>query len=345
MDSDSRTYWMLTAVLIALAAMFALMETAISTVSESRIRVDAEHGDSRAQKALYVLEHFETAITTLLICTNIVHIAAASLVTVAITRIWGVGAVSAGTAILTIVVFFAGEMLPKSIARKRPEQFTLTFAGLLTFLMKVLKPLSGILASIGKAVNDRIKGEPELTVTEDELKDMIEDLSEEGTLSEEQADLLTSTLNFAKTTAGAIMTPVDKMAAVDIDKKPEEILSFVREQNHSRLPVYRGTPDRIVGVLSIRKFMKAWIREGKAPDIRPLLDRVYFTGKDTEIDELLRKMSARKVSVAVVKERDLSAGKQPGLNRTLGIVTVEDILEELVGEIYDEEDKVPEVKK
>ena len=344
MDSDSRSYWIITAILIALAAIFALTETAISSVSQSRIRAASERGDSRAEKALYVLENFESAITTLLICTNIVHLLAASLVTVAVTRIWGLKAVTAGTIVTTIVVFFAGEMLPKSIAKKRPEQFTLTFAGMLKTLMWIFAPLSKALAAIGKAVNDRIKGEPEVTVTEEELKDMIEDLSEEGTIDEERADLLMSTLDFAKTTAADIMTPVTKMAAVDIGSDPEEILAFVREQNHSRIPVYRGTPDRIVGMLQVRKFMKAWLKEGKAPDIRPLLDRVYFTGRDIEIDELLRKMSARKVSMAVVKDRSVEESPKKGWQKTLGIVTVEDILEELVGEIYDEEDKVPEVK-
>ena len=344
MDSDSRSYWIITAILIALAAIFALCETAISSVSQNRIKADTERGDTRAEKALYVLENFESAITTLLICTNIVHLLAASLVTVAVTRLWGLKAVTAGTILTTIVVFFAGEMLPKSIAKKRPEQFTLAFAGMLKILMQLLKPLSGALSAIGRTVSDRIQGEPEVTVTEEELKDMIEDLSEEGTIDEEQADLLTSTLDFAKTTAEAIMTPVSKMAAVDIRSDPEEILSFVKEQNHSRIPVYKDSPDRIVGMLQVRKFMKAWLKEGKAPDIRPLLDRVYFTGKDIEIDELLRKMSARKVSMAVVKDRSVDDSPKKGWQKTLGIVTVEDILEELVGEIYDEEDKVPEVR-
>ena len=329
MDSDSRAYWITTLVLLIFAAVFALTETAVSSVSKQRIRSEAEKGNSSAKRVLFILENFDDAITTLLICTNIVHIAMASVVTIAVTRLWGLGAVSLSTVITTVVVFFAGEMLPKSIAKKKPEYFSCAFSAFLCVLMKVLKPLSGLLSRIGKLVSEKIKGEPELTVTEDELHDMIEDLSEEGSIDEEQADLLNSALDFARTKAGMIMTPSEKILAVDIDSAPEDILDFVQEQNHSRFPVYKGNINNIVGMLHIRKFMKSWLRDKKAPDIRPLLDRVYYTYENADIDELLKRMSEKKVTMAVVRDSS---------KKTVGIVTVEDILEELVGEIYDEED-------
>ncbi|MDO4487562.1 MAG: hemolysin family protein [Eubacteriales bacterium] len=329
MDSDSRSYWIITIVLLAMAAIFAITETAISSVSKTRIKVDADRGDRRAEKALMVLENFEDAITTLLICTNIVHILMASIVTVAVTKLWGLSAVSISTIVTTIVVFFAGEMLPKSIAKKKPEQFTLAFSGMLSVLMKIFKPLSHALSVIGCFVSEHIKGEPELTVTEDELYDIIEDMSEEGTIDEQQADLLSSALDFSKTTAGSIMTPIESVSAIDIERSPEDILDYVQSQNHSRLPVFKGNKDNIVGMLHIRKFMKAWLKQKKAPDILPILDRVYFTSTEAEIDNLLKRMSEKKVTMAVVRD---------SRRRTLGIVTVEDILEELVGEIYDEED-------
>ena len=334
MDSDSRSYWIITLFLIFFAAFFALAETAISSVSKNRIRTEASRGDPRAEKALYVLDHFENAITTLLICTNIVHISTAALVTVAVTKLWGLSAVSLSTVITTIVVFFAGEMLPKSIAKKKPMQFTLATVGILTVLMKVLSPFSMILSKIGRFVSKKISQEQEVSVTEEELYDIIEDMNEEGSIDDQQAGLLSSALRFSKKTAFDIMTPMDQVVAVNISDGPEKILRVIRSQNHSRVPVYRGDPDHIIGVLQIRKVLKQWIMNEKLPAILPLLDRVYFTGPETEVDELLERMSGQKVTMAVLRESG-SGGK------TLGIVSVEDILEELVGEIYDEDDRRP----
>ena len=332
MDSDSRSYWIITAILILLAAFFAAAETAISSVSENRIRSEASRGDSRAVRALYVLEHFENAISTLLICTNIVHISAASLVTVAVTRIWGLSAVSVSTVITTVVVFFAGEMLPKSIAKKKPEQFTLGTAGILRVLMKICYPLASILSKIGRFASNKITQEQEVSVTEEELYDIIEDMNEEGSIDSNQAGLLSSALKFSRKTAGDIMTPIADVVCVNIEDGPEKILKVIRNQNHSRVPVYRGDPDGIIGMLQIRKILKNWILREEIPALSPLLDRVYFTPPETELDDLLNRLSDRKVTMAVIRDR----GKG---GRVLGIVSVEDILEELVGEIYDEDDR------
>jgi len=332
MDSDSRSYWIITVILIFLAAFFAATETAISSVSENRIRSEAGRGDSRAVKALYILEHFENAITTLLICTNIVHISAASLVTIAVTRIWGLSAVSLSTVITTIVVFFAGEMLPKSIAKKKPEQFTLGTAGVLRVLMTLCYPLAIVLSKIGRFISNKVSQEKEISVTEEELYDIIEDMNEEGSIDSEQAGLLSSALRFSRKTAGDIMTPIGNVICVDIEEGPEKILNVIRNQNHSRVPVYRNSPDHIIGMLQIRKILKNWIMQKDIPALSPLLDRVYFTTPDTELDELLDRLSEKKVTMAIIRER----GKG---GKTLGIVSVEDILEELVGEIYDEDDK------
>jgi len=335
MDSDSRSYLIISLLLVALAAFFAVTETAISSVSKNRLKMMADRGDARAKKALYVLDHFERAITTLLICTNIVHISVASIVTVAVTRIWGLSAVSISTIVTTIVVFFAGEMLPKSIGKKKPEHFTLSNSGILMVLMKICAPLSAILSKIGVFVSKKLKTEPEVSVTEEELYNIIEDMSEEGSIDEEQADLLSSALRFARKTAGQIMTPVENIAAVNIEDPPEKILKFLREQNHSRVPVYKGNIDHIIGILQVRKVLKSWIVNNKIPRILPLLDHVYYTTPETEVDDLLDYLSEKKATMAVVREKK-------GEGKTLGLVSVEDILEELVGEIYDEDDKKPE---
>lgn len=332
MDSDSRSYWITTFVLLFLAAFFALTETAVSSVSQTRVRSKADHGDPRAEKALYVLSNFEAAVSTLLICTNIVHISIASIVTVCVTRLWGLSAVTAGTLLTTVTVFFFGEMLPKSVAKKKPLEITLMTAGILCVLMKVLRPLSGLLSKIGSFASKIMKQEAEVSVTEEEIQDIIEDLSEDGAIDEVQADLLSQALQFTKKKAAGIMTPMERVAAVDINDTPENVLNYIKEQNHSRVPVYEGTPESVVGMLQIRKVFKAWMKKGHAPQFRALLDKVCFTVPDMDIDELLSEMSAQKCTMAVVRERK-SGGK------ALGIVTVEDILEELVGEIYDEEDR------
>lgn len=334
MDSDSRSYWLTAFVLLFFAAFFALTETAVSSVSQTKVRSKAEHGDRRAEKALYVLSNFEAAVSTLLICTNVVHISIASLVTVCVTRMWGLSAVTAGTLLTTVTVFFFGEMLPKSVAKKKSLEITLITAGTLCVLMRLLKPLSLLLSKIGSFVSKLMKQEQEISVTEEEIQDIIEDMSEDGAIDEVQADLLSSALRFTKRKAADIMTPMAAVAAVDIHDTPENVLDYINRQNHSRVPVYDGDRENILGMLQIRKVFKAWMKKGRAPQFITLLDKVCFTVPETEIDELLDEMSADKCTLAVVRE------KRSG-GRALGIVTVEDILEELVGEIYDEEDKAP----
>ena len=333
MDGDSRLPFFLAILLLFCAAYFALAETAFASASRNKIKTAADRGDGRAESALYVLDHFDRAISTLLIGTNIVHIAAASLVTVAVTRIWGLNAVSLSTVLTTIVVFFAGEMLPKSIAKKYPERLCKATAPSLRLCMLLFWPLSSLLTLIGRGAAALTKGDHEISVTEDELYDIIEDMTEEGSLDEEQGDLISSALQFGEVTVESILTPRVDLEAIDIEDSLEEILSQIKSQNHSRLPVYEGSVDNIIGILQIRRFIKAYLHQREALDLRGLLDQPFFIHQSTKIDELLPVMSKRKHNLAVVTDN---------YGGTLGIVTVEDIVEELVGEIWDEEDVVEE---
>ena len=333
MDGDSRLPFILAILLLFCAAYFAVAETAFASASRNKIKTAADRGDSRAESALYVLDHFDRAISTLLIGTNIVHIAAASLVTVAVTRLWGLNAVSVSTIVTTIVVFFAGEMLPKSIAKKYPERLSKATAPSLRFFMLLFWPVSSLLTLSGRGAAALTKGDPEISVTEDELYDIIEDMTEEGSLDEEQGDLISSALQFGEVTVESILTPRVDLEAIDIDDSLEEILSQVKSQNHSRLPVYEKSVDNIIGILQIRRFIKSYLREGQALDLRSLLDEPFFIHQSTNIDELLPLLSKNRANMAVVTDN---------YGGTLGIVTVEDILEELVGEIWDEDDVVEE---
>ena len=333
MDDGSRLPWIIAVLLLFCAAFFAVAETAYASCPKSRVKAAAERGDARAKTALLILDDFDKAISTLLICTNIVHIATASIVTVAVTKLWGLSAVSISTIVTTIVVFFAGEMLPKSIAKKYSEPLALATGPVLQFLMKVFTPLSALLTWIGQSAAKLTPDETPVSFTEDELYDIIEDMTEEGSLDEQQGELISSALQFGEVTVESVLTPRVDLVAVDISSSLESILAVIKTTNHSRLPVYEGSIDNIIGVLQIRKFIKAYLRLGNNLDLRPLLDEVFFIHQSTNIDELLPVMSKRKLNMAVVTDN---------YGGTLGIVTVEDILEELVGEIWDEDDVVEE---
>lgn len=329
--------WNILPVIIVLllgAAYFAIMETAFASASRIRLKAAADHGNRRAQQAMYVLDHFDQAITTLLIGTNILHLTIATLVTVAVQRQWGMWAVTAGTLITTVVVFFAGEMLPKSIAKKYAERLAMRTARSLRFFMVLFKPLSAALTAFGNAAARRIQSEPAVTVTEDELADIIENMTDDGELTAERGELMSSALSFAEVPVESVITARVDVAAVDVDDPQEEILAYVREQRHSRLPVYADSIDNVIGILQIRKYIKACIKAGgKAVDVRPLLDEPMFVHQSTLIAEVLPELSRRKANLAIVTDN---------YGGTLGIVTVEDIVEELVGEIWDEDDVVEE---
>ena len=320
-------------ILLAFAIFFALAETSFASVSRARIRARQERGDHRAKKALFVLDNFDRAITTILIGTNIVHLSAAAIVTVMVTNLWGTGAVVWGTVGTTLVLFYAGEMLPKTIAKRYSERISLGSAGSLCFFMAFFAPLAAILTAIGRGAAKLTKGDTEVSVTEDELYDIIEDMTDAGTLDEEQGDLVQSALEFGDVTAENVLTARVDMAVVDAAWTPRQIMEFIRAQRHSRLPVYEGQIDNIVGILPIRRFIKAWLAQGDALELKPLLDTPYFVPASVNVDDLLPEMSRKRLNMAIVTD---------AWGGTLGVITVEDILEELVGEIWDEEDVVEE---
>ena len=331
MDEGGLTPWIITILLILFADYIAVAETALSSVSRVRMKLLAEHGSRRAAKVLDALDHFDRTISTILICTNIAHLGAASVVTVAVTRRWGLSAVAVSTFITSMVVFFVGEMLPKSIAKKYSEHLSLWCIDLLTVLIALFRPASALLAAIGNAASRLTKGDPEISVTEDEIYDIIEDMTEEGSLDEEHGDLISSALQFNDLTVESILTPRVDVVAININDDSAAILQQIRSQNHSRLPVYEGSKDNIIGILRIRRYIQAYLKLGDQLDLRSLLDKPIFVTESAAVDELLPIMSRERQNMAVVTDHH---------GGTAGIVTVEDILETLVGEIWDEDDIV-----
>ncbi|MCL2342784.1 MAG: hemolysin family protein [Firmicutes bacterium] len=313
------------------AAYFALAETAIVSVSRVRLRLRADRGERNAVRALWIVDNIERAITTILIGTNIARIVAAAMITVMATR--AALSVALTTVVTALLLFFLCDMLPKSIAKKYSERLSLAVAPSLYFFMRIFAPLSILFAKIGSQAAKLSKGDPELTVTEDELFDIVETMTDEGEIDQKRGELLYSALEFDDVTVESILTARVDLKAIDLSDSCEEVLETIKREKHSRLPVYRDSVDNIVGVLLIRKYIKAWLKQGPDLQLETLLEEPYFVHGSAKIDELLPELSRRKTNLAVVTDN---------YGGTLGIVTVEDILEELVGEIWDEDDDVLE---
>lgn len=338
MDGDSLPLIIILAICLVGSAYFSCVESALTLCNKVRMRNRADNGDRRAKNVMYLTDHFEDALTALLIGNNIVNIAAASLATVIAVENWGhVPNISVYCTVLTtVVVFFCGEMIPKSLATDRSDTLALFCAGFLRFLMKILKPLVFVFGGITRKVSELFGKNEQPSITEEELYDIIETIGEEGVVDEEQSDLLKSAMDFSDTTAGDVMTMREDIFYLDINTPKEQMLAIARDAKHSRFPVCDGDLDHIIGFLQLRWFLKSYAEhkeESVRKYIRKNITKPYFVRKDAKIDELLETMRQHKIHMAIVTD---------GEGRTLGIVTIEDFLEELVGEIWDEEDVVDE---
>ncbi|HHY51703.1 MAG TPA: HlyC/CorC family transporter [Clostridiales bacterium] len=333
MDSDSLLLYCGLLVLILGGGYFACAETAFASSNNIRIKNRAEKGDRRAKDALYVLDNFDKALSTMLVGNNIMNIGTASLATLLVTRLWGAGAVVYSTIVTTIVVFFICEMFPKSFAREHPESTALMLAGSLRFVMKILAPVTYVFSWAGNYFSKLFTKTDSPSVTEEELYDIIESIAEDGKIQATDSKLLVSALKFDDITAQEVLTSRVSVVGVEVDSTYPEILDIIKKHKYSRLPVYRETLDDILGILNVRRFIKSYLQYGDTIPITELMDEPYFVHKRKRIDDLLDEMSAQRLHMAVVRD---------DFGGTMGIVTVEDILEELVGEIWDETDEVRE---
>ncbi len=320
-------------VLLMLSAFFSSTETAFSSVSKVRLKTLADNGNKKAQTALYVSERYSKALTTILVGNNIVNIANSALATVFFVRLLGDAQGSViSTIVITIVVLIFGEVLPKNIAIGKAESICMTFAPLLKFLMVILTPISIVLMGINKLYEKIAKKENafEPSVTEDELKYIIESIEEEGVLEQQESELVQSALEFDEKTAEEILTPRVDMVAIDIDDPIEEITEFVLKERYSRIPVYRDNIDKIIGVLHTRDYLEVLINSKEKPDIEAMLQPAHFIYKTKKLSALLADFKYNKIHLAVVTD---------DYGGILGIVTMEDLLEQIVGEIWDEDEE------
>lgn len=327
--------WLIVALVLLIigGGYFAASEIAFASVNKVRLRLKAEEGDRSARKAVYIVNNFDRMLTTLLIGNNVMHIACSSVATVLATRLWGATAVTYSTIAITVIVFFASEMLPKTYAKACCERFATGVASSLYLLMKILTPITFIFSGISKLIGKLFASKTEPTVTEDELYDIIDTIEEEGAMDEDKSELIRSALEFDEATVQDVLTSRVDIVAIDSEMTAREVLDVVKREKYSRLPVYRDTIDEMIGVLQVRRFLRAYMRDGDATDYLSMLDAPHFVPRTTNIDELLQTMSARKIHMSFVTD---------DYGGVLGMLTVEDILEELVGEIWDEDDVVTE---
>ncbi len=322
--------------LIALSALFSACETALSSVNRVRLKSRADAGHRGAQKALELAERFERTLPAILIGNNVVNIAAASAATLIASSLFGVSGAAVSTVVMTAVILVFGEVLPKSYAKQHSEQVAIAAAPLMRLLVWLLYPLVWLLMALQEGVSRMQKTENQPLVTEEELMTIIEAIEEEGVIDEQKSELVQSALEFDDITAQEVLTPRVDLVAVEVDEPLAQVLDTVMKERFSRIPVYQGTIDEIIGILHTRDLLEAVVRGGPV-ELRDLLVPPLFIHKTRRLSSLLTDLQAGRLHMAVVTD---------DFGGTLGVVTLEDLLEQLVGEIWDEdEEAVPLMEK
>lgn len=317
-------------VLIALSAFFSASETAITTVNRIRMRNQADAGNKKAKKVLKMAENYDRTLSTILVGNNLVNISSASLSTMLFTNWFGLSGVGIATAVITVVVLIFGEILPKSVAKEYSDPFALAVAYPLSWIITVLTPVVYIFIGIKKGFMRVFKPkQKQVSVTEEELKYIIEEIEDEGVLEKQESELVRSALDFDEITADEILTPRVDVVSVEVGESVETIKDLFVEEHYSRIPVYEGSIDNVIGVLYSKDFFTAYIK-GNDFSIREMLQSIIFIPPKKKISELFTELQKSKSHIAIVTD-------QYGGN--MGIITLEDILEELVGEIWDEYDE------
>ncbi len=330
MDDGPAGSIILFVILILLSGYFSGTEISLASVNRIHMMSKASKGQKSAERVLYILDNFDEALSVLLIGNNVVNIGCATLATV-ISIPFGAKWVTVATVVATVVIFIFGEILPKCFARACNEKFAEIASFPLIALMKILKPLSVMFTALSTLFSKPFKKhtENQVTMTEEELTDIVENISEEDGFNEEKGELVKSALEFSNSTARDVMTPWEEVESISIALKTPEILKVVKNSVHSRIPV-TDRKGNIKGILQIRKFLKAYMRnKSHSVIIASIIDYPYFVNEDEAIDDILTEMSNHRRNLSFVKNDN---------GDVVGVLTVEDILEELVGEIYDEND-------
>ncbi|WP_343290260.1 hemolysin family protein [Turicibacter bilis] len=332
---DPSMYYLILVIMIILSAFFSASETAFSSVNLIRLRQYAEDGRPGAKKALNVAERFDEVLLAILIGNNIVNLASASLATIVATEVLHLGASGApiATAVMTILIIIFGEILPKSYAKENSESLTLAIGTIYYYMIIIMKPLIKIFMVLKDFVAKLYrKKDDEPSVTEDELNVIIDTMEEEGVLQQDEVEMLQSVLDLSETFVKDIMTPRVDVIAVDVHDSTEHIKNVFLEEKYSRIPVYDESRDNIVGILYERDLFSAIIERGSTEDIviADIMRDPMYVSYTMRVSDLLTRLQLEKQHLAIVADE---------YGGTAGLVTMEDVLEEVVGEIYDEHDE------
>ncbi len=324
--------YILLVILIALSAFFSASETAYTTVNKIRLQNYVDAGSKKAKTALFIAENYDRTLTTILIGNNIVNIGASSIATLLFVKLFGPSGAAISTAVMTILILIFGEVLPKSFAKESSEKFALAFSRPLRILMTVFWPVVFLFIQLKKVAKhiSPIKEEETPTVTEQELKFIVESIEDEGILEKQESELVQHALEFDEKTVQEVLTPRVDMTTLDIEDDLQTNIGLVLTERFSRIPVCRGTSDRIIGILHTKDLLEALVR-GDAIDLASMVQPAFFVYKTKKLSSLLADFKRNKTHVAIVTD---------DYGGTVGMVTMEDLLEELVGDIWDEDEEI-----
>lgn len=318
-------------ILVILSGFFSATETAYTSLNKIKIKSLMNEGNKRAKQVYNLCEKYESLLTTTLIGNNIVNLSAASVGGVLFAKLITGGGIDPSvlsTMVLTVVILIFGEITPKLLAKSYPENVAMTFYPIIMFFYYVLFPLNFIFSLYQKLIAIIFKVQKDDAITDEQLMTIVDEAEEDGVLEEDESDLVRSALEFGDSEAGDILVPRVKIVAVSVNQTMEEIRKTFNESGFSRLLVYKDSIDNVIGFIHEKDFYNSYLNGGK--DIRSILKHIINTSEHTKISELLKTLQGSKSQIAAVYD------EYGGL---LGMLTIEDILEELVGEIWDEHDE------
>lgn len=316
-------------ILLSASAFFSSAETALMTSNKLRMRNLADNGNKRAAKVLKVTENTDKMLSAILIGNNIVNLTASSISTALTLKIFGSKLVGIATGTLTFLILVFGEITPKNVASKNAENMALAYIGVISFLVTLLTPVIFIVNTVAKFVISIFNknGDDNNAVTEEELRAMVEYSHEEGVIENEEKKMIVNVVDFGDTVAGDIMVPRVDMVMVDEKSSYEEILQVFREERYTRIPVYEETPDNVIGILNVKDFLLIEDKENFI--MKELLREPLYTYEYKKTSALMMDMRKTGANIVIVLD-------EYGI--TAGLITLEDMLEEIVGEIRDEFD-------
>ena len=332
MQEATLSSYLLIVLLIAFSAFFSGSEISYSSLNALRMKNAAESGGLAAKAAYWIYQAYDSALVTILIGNNLVNIASSSVATLIAVSLLGDEGAWAATAVMTVLILTFGEIIPKIIAVQLPEGFAKFVALPLRVMMFITKPIVWVFNKLLMLL-DRVWarfGESGPTVTEDDLETILETVEDEGVIDEDRAELLQSALDFGDVLAYEIITPRVDMLAIDIEDDWEEVLKTAYDSPYSRIPVYEDTIDNIIGILHLNHFFKELVEQPQF-DLRSILMPVNFVPKTMPLDDVLTVMKKRQCHMVIVTDE---------YGGTMGCLTMEDVLEQLVGDIWDESDEI-----